>query len=180
MKAFLNRPAVFHGIMAGLVVFALKLAMFFSGNWSFKLSPYYLYVSFIPIAVGMILGSLGEKKRVELYNYWKALLSCILVSFIAVFIAQLAEQVIYRKLDKSLAEKTKIQMVIAETEALKKVKLFSQKNKDFFIETMEKSDPKDMYSIANLLVAIPTYTFLNGIWGLLIANFTRKRIPKVE
>lgn len=178
MNQFFKRPVVFHGLMAGAVLFAIKLALYFSGNWIFKLSPTYAFVSFTPVLVGMFLGSSGEAKLNDSFNYWRALLACLTVTIIAVTISLLAEQVIYRAIDPSLAAKTKDFMLKADFEAFKKIKFVTAKDKQFFLDQLEKSNPKEIYSIVNLIIAIPTYTFLNGIWGFLVANYTRKR--KVE
>lgn len=179
MVQWYKRPVVMHGLLGGAVSFAFKLSLYYTGNWFFKLNPYYVMISFLPVGTGMILGSLGEKKLIGNYGYWRALLSCVIVSAIAVAVALLAEQIIYRALDPQLALKTRDQMVVVQEQSFAKMNFLSKSDKSAYLKILMESDPAAMYSLSYFFSGVVTYTILNSMWGFLIAAYTRRRTQPI-
>lgn len=167
-----------HGLMAGALLFVIKWVMFLTGHWMFKVSPYYAFATFIPILIGMFMASMAEQKLREKYNFWQALLVCLVVIAVAVFLSQLAEQFIYR-FNPQLAVKTKEMMLKVDYEAFKKIKFVTEKDKQDYLTLLENADPKEMYSIVSMIFSIVTYTVLNTFWGIFVALLTRKRVAPI-
>jgi hypothetical protein len=176
MKRLLLYPSIFHGIMMGLVLFAIKLTLFLGGKWMFRLDSGYALASFIAILLAMYFGSRGERIRHSFYSYWQAVVSCIKVAAIAVSISLAADMLIYRVLDKTLAAKATAFNVSMLKENLSKVHFFSNAVKTELIKKTEATNPMDSFSWSGYLAGVFSFTVLNSFWALLVGLFTRRRI----
>jgi hypothetical protein len=174
MKNILTRPAVLHGIMAGLVLLAIKIVLAVSGNWSFRLQTTYNVLAFLLIILAIVFSGITEKRKQKSVSYGKALLNALTTILICVFLSLLGDQIAYRTQSKLAENAMAFQLEIAN-DNLNKMTMFSDSYKEKFLSTLENADPKDLYSITAFISSWLLYSFLNGIWALAIAAFTRKR-----
>lgn len=139
-----------------------------------RLGQMYNYGAWVIICIAMIMGALGDKRVRQVFGYWNAFLSCIVAAFVALFISVTADQILYRVVDSSLAEKSKTFQLEQAYENLNKMKFFSDADKEKLISSIEKMDPKEIYSFTSYLTQIVMYTLLNGLWGFIIAAFVKR------
>lgn len=179
MNFIKSRPWLMHGLLGGLVLFSAKLVLCFSGHWTLRLEGTYSFLSFFMILISMFMGNTGEKKLREKFGYWQAWIRATLTMLVVVFISMLGDQVAYRT-QPDLAEKTKTYNLEQLEKGMGQVKLFSGSLSDQIIEEAEAMPASQIYSIGSFIANLFTFSFLNAIWALIVAAFTRKRIEIQE
>jgi hypothetical protein len=115
----------------------------------------------------------------EKFGYWQAWIRATLTMLVVVFISMLGDQVAYRT-QPDLAEKTKTYNLEQLEKGMGQVKLFSGSFSDQIIEEAEAMPASQIYSIGSFIANLFTFSFLNAIWALIVAAFTRKRIEIQE
>jgi hypothetical protein len=173
---FFKRPAVFHGLLTGMLILAAKFVFYVSHHWEYVHSASFPYLTFLLMVISIFMAANSEKKIFgATFTYWKAFLSGLIVISVAVIISLLADQVLYRIIDTTLKEQTiAIQMEMFQ-EGVGKIKEISNANKDMMIEEIKKSDPSSLYSF---FMGIFVKIFFNALFLLIIALFTRQKVDR--
>jgi hypothetical protein len=178
LKLFLSRPAVFHGVLTGGIVFLAKFTFYLTHHWELCFSNSFPLASFLLIVGGVLMGGFAERKiYLEKFTYSKALLSGLITIFFIVLLSGIADQVLYRVIDTDLKAQTVSINLQKTTESFKLLgdKFLSNEDKDKVLEEIRKADPA---SFASFFMGIPVKVFMNGIFMLLIAVFTRVKPDK--
>jgi hypothetical protein len=167
------RPAVIHGLLAGALLFLVKIVFFASGHWQLRFTPYYPMLSFLPIYAAMMFGGRAERQLFgKDFKYWRALKSAMLTILIIVSISGLAEFIIYTTSDEVLQSSIEIlrkQMI----EGFRYIgKMYSTKQKDEMIQAINPS------SFSYLIPQMFGFFVSNGFTALLIARFTMFKADK--
>jgi hypothetical protein len=174
MNEIFKRPAVFHGIMGGAVLLAIKLVLMFTGNWIFRLQFTYNTVASVVVILAMIFTGIALRKDRSVLTYGTVLGQLLLNTALVVFMALLGDQIAYR-VKPALAEQAREFNVENGVKNLGQVKMFSDEMREKMIEEIEKVKAQDFYSISTFLVNWITFTLFNGIAALILAAFLRKK-----
>ncbi|MBS3913121.1 MAG: DUF4199 domain-containing protein [Bacteroidetes bacterium] len=166
-------PALFHGILGGLVVMAAKLVLAYTGNWTIKLGGGFNMLAFLMVMLAVIFAGMAIRKIAQSVNYGRALLHGLITVSVVVFIAQIGEQIAYRT-KPGLAQVTKEFQIETMNKEMGKVKLFSGAFKEKMITELEKMEPSDIYGMVTFVGNVFTYIILDMLFVLVLAIFLRK------
>ncbi len=161
------RPAIVHGLLAGALLFLVKMVFFASGHWHLRFTPFYPMMSFLPIYAAMMLAGRAERQLFNKdFKYWRALKSAMLTILIVVVISGIAELLIYKMSDEVLQNSISIlrEQMIQSFKYLGQ--LYSTKVKDEMIQSIDPS------SLTYLVPQMFGFIVSNGIIALVIARFT--------
>ncbi len=161
------RPAIVHGLLAGALLFLVKMVFFASGHWQLRFTPFYPMMSFLPIYAAMMLAGRAERQLFNKdFKYWRALKSAMLTILIVVVISGIAELLIYKMSDEVLQNSISIlrEQMIQSFKYLGQ--LYSMKVKDEMIQSIDPS------SLTYLVPQMFGFIVSNGIIALVIARFT--------
>lgn len=167
------RPAVLHGLLAGALLFLVKIVFFASGHWQLRFAPFYPMLSFLPIYAAMMLAGKTERQLFNKdFKYWRALKSAMLTISITVIISGFAEFIIYSMSEEVL--KSSIALLREQMiESFKYIgKWYSTKQKDEMIQAINPS------SLSYLIPQIFGFIVSNGFVALVIARFTMFKADK--
>lgn len=167
------RPAVLHGLLAGALLFLVKMVFFMSGHWQLRFAPFYPMLSFLPIYAAMILAGRAERQLFNKdFKYWRALKSAMLTISIIVMISGMAELIVYSVSEEVLQKSIGIlreQMI----ESFKYIgQIYSTKVKDEMIQSIDPS------SITYIVSQMFGFIVSNGFIALVIARFTKFKADK--
>lgn len=176
VSEFFKRPAVFHGLLTGLLILAAKFVFYISHHWEYVHAPSFPYLTFLLISISIFMAANAEKKIVgQAFNYWTAFKSGLIVVAFSVMLSLSADQILYRLVDSTLKEQTiAIQMDMFQ-EGIAKVNMFSNEQKDQMIEEIKNGDPSSWY---NFFMGMVVKIFFNSLFLLIIALFTRQKPDK--
>jgi len=172
-KLFFNRPAVLHGLLAGSLLFAVKMVFLFSGNFDYRYSPTFPMLSFLPIYAAILISGKAERAiQGEVYTYKRALFAALRTISIAVLISLLADKV-------ALSSSPQVLTQVIEIERAQKLEIFKalpnlydNSQKDFIMSNIH---PNNWMEIIGKMIGL---IISNGLLALIVVNSTKFRKPK--
>jgi hypothetical protein len=175
LQMIFNRPAVLHGLLAGVLLFAVKMVFLFSGNFDYRYSPTFPMLSFLPIYAAILISGKAERAiHGEVYTYKRALFAALRTISIAVVISILADKI-------ALSSSPQVLTQVIEIERAQKLEIFkalpnlyNNSQKDFIMSNIH---PNDWLEIIGKMIGL---IFSNGLLALIIVNSTKFRKPKNE
>ena len=175
LQLFFNRPAVLHGLLAGVLLFAVKMVFLFSGNFDYRYSPTFPMLSFLPIYAAILISGKAERAiQGEVYTYKRALFAALKTISIAVVFSILADKL-------ALSSGPQVLNQVIEIERAQKLEIFkalpnlyNNSQKDFIMSNIH---PNNWLEIIGKMIGL---IFSNGLLALLIVNSTKFRKPKNE
>jgi hypothetical protein len=173
LKLFFNRPAVLHGLLAGSLLFAVKMVFLFSGNFDYRYSPTFPMLSFLPIYAAILISGKAERAiQGEVYTYKRALFAALRTISIAVLISLLADKV-------ALSSSPQVLTQVIEIERAQKLEIFKalpnlydNSQKDFIMSNIH---PNNWMEIIGKMIGL---IISNGLLALIVVNSTKFRKPK--
>jgi hypothetical protein len=179
------------GSLAGVLIFMSKMVVFKSGTWEFVYAPAFGMVTGIVLIVAMVIGTQGDRKIWEenggsyftlqtddtnavgfgVYSFWRAFGSCIRVLMIALLFSGLADFVLMNWVDASLIDQTK-NLRIEQVKNTYSVLGFDNDQIDYAINEVKRTD---LGSFSNMMVEVSNKLFVNGLVGLIVAAFLRRK-----
>lgn len=178
MNRFIQRPLFFHGLMAAIGLFAVKFTFYLTHHWEYNLSPVFLFSSWLFIMLAMVMAGLAERRQAETFGYWRALSVCLIVISMALCGALLAEQILYRLVDTSLADQMKQADMNMTLEMLQKNTMIGDAEKNRILAIKSKAQPGDYYSLTYALSFFLAKFVGNGLFALIIAGVWLRIRPK--
>jgi hypothetical protein len=189
--AFRLLPTYVQGFLAGVLIFISKMVVYKSGSWEFIYAPAFGLVTGIVLIVAMVIGTQGDRKLWEenggsyftihnidtntsgygVYSYWKAFGSCIRVLMIALLFSGLADFILMNWVDVSLIDQTK-NLRIEQIKNTYGVLGFDNDQIDYAINEVKRID---LGSFSNMIVEVSNKLFVNGLVGLIVAAFLRRK-----
>lgn len=173
LQLFFKRPAVLHGLLAGALLFAVKMIFLFSGHFDYRYSPTFPMLSFLPIYAAILISGKAEKAiQGELFTYKRALFVALRTISIAVVISVMADKI-------ALSSSPQVLNQVIEIERAQKLEIFKalpnlydNTQKDFIMSNIH---PNDWLEIIGKIIGL---ILSNGLLALLIVNSTKFRKPK--
>ena len=173
LQLFFKRPAVLHGLLAGTLLFAVKMIFLFSGHFDYRYSPTFPMLSFLPIYAAILISGKAEKAiQRELFTYKRALFAALRTISIAVVISVMADKI-------ALSSSPQVLNQVIEIERAQKLEIFKalpnlydNTQKDFIMSNIH---PNDWLEIIGKIIGL---ILSNGLLALLIVNSTKFRKPK--
>jgi hypothetical protein len=175
LQLILNRPAVLHGLLAGALLFAVKMVFLFAGNFDYRYSPTFPMLSFLPIYAAILISGKAERAiQGEVYTYKRALFAALRTISIAVLISILADKIVLSSSPQVLTQVIEIERA-QKLEIFKALpNLYDNAQKDFIMSNIH---PNDWVEIMGKMVGL---IFSNGLLALIIVNSTKFRKDKNE
>jgi hypothetical protein len=175
LQLFFKRPAVLHGMLAGTLLFAVKMIFLFSGNFDYRYSPTFPMLSFLPIYAAILISGKAERAiQGEVYTYKKAFFAALRTISIAVLISVIADKI-------ALSSSAQVLTQTIEIERAQKLEIFQalpnlydNSQKDFIMSNIH---PNHWLEIIGKMIGL---IFSNGLLALIIVNSTKFRKPKNE
>ena len=184
-------PSYIQGSLAGVLIFISKLVVYKSGTWEFVYAPAFGLVTGIVLIVAMVIGTQGDRKLWEdnggsyfsisnmdthtggfgVFSFWRAFGSCIRVLMIALLFSGLADFVLMNWVDASLIDQTK-NLRVEQVKNTYGVLGFDNDQIDFAISEVKRTD---LGSFSNMIVEVSNKLFVNGLVGLVVAAFLRRK-----
>jgi hypothetical protein len=173
LQIFFKRPAVLHGLIAGALLFAVKMVFLFSGNFDYRYSPTFPMLSFLPIYAAILISGKAERAiQGEIYTYKRALFAALRTIAIAVFISIMADKI-------ALSASPQVLNQVIEIERAQKLEIFKalpnlydNSQKDFIMSNIH---PNNWWEIIGKMIGL---IISNGLLALIIVNSTKFRKPK--
>jgi hypothetical protein len=189
--AFKLLPSYIQGFIAGLLVFVSKLVIYKSNSWEFVYAPAFGLVTGLVLIVAMVIGTQTDRRHWEsnggsyfsfigendssgrngVFGFWNAFGSCIRVLMIALLLSGLADFILMNWVDVTLIEQTK-NLRIEQIKNTYAVLGFDNDQIDFAINEIRQLD---LASFKNMLVEVSNKLFVNGLVGLVVAAFLRRK-----
>jgi hypothetical protein len=175
LQLFFKRPAVIHGLIAGALLFAVKMVFLFSGNFDYRYSPTFPMLSFLPLYAAILISGKAERAiQGEVYTYKRALFAALRTISIAVVISILADKF-------ALSTSPQVLSQVIEIERAQKLEIFKalpnlydNSQKDFIMSNIH---PNNWLEIIGKMIGL---IISNGLLALVIVNSTKFRKPKNE
>ncbi len=178
MRSFFSRASFINGVIAGVLIFAVKFILYMTGNWQMRFDQGFTYGSFIILLAAMYLGGRGDRKNQEQYTYWQAMLSCTIAALTALFIAGLADPILY-VINPDLVNQTRNIVIQAAAKAMDNAKI-SDEIKDKAMAEVEKMKPEDIKGVIPFLMNWLGKSIMNGIFGFAVAAFLYRKKAKFD
>lgn len=176
IRRFLSRPAVFHGVLAGLVIAACKFSFYLFKHWEYNLSPIFLISSFGLLLFSVFMACTAERNlKKEQYAYFNAIGTGMLVLLVAILSGILAEQMMYRIIDHDLGAQMKQADLDLTLKSFENNKIFSEEQKQNILAEKQKLSAEDYYSFRAAAISFLNRMTGNGLFVLLLALFFRKK-----
>ena len=176
MRSLFNRASLINGVIAGVLIFAIKFILYMTGNWQMRFDPVFAYGSFAIMVGAMFLGSRGDRKHMASYGYWQAMLSCMITIASCVIISGIADQTLYL-MNKDLAEQTLANMKQTTYEKIQKAPAGFRAQAEKRIDEMTVHDIK---GIAPYAMQVGAQILANGIMAFAVAAFLYRRKAKFD
>jgi hypothetical protein len=175
LQLFFKRPSVIHGLIAGALLFAVKMVFLFAGNFDYRYSPTFPMLSFLPIYAAILISGKAERAiQGEIYTYKRAFFAALRTISIAVVISILADKI-------ALSSSPQVLNQVIEIERAQKLEIFKalpnlydNSQKDFIMSNIH---PNNWLEIIGKMIGL---IFSNGLLALIIVNSTKFRKPKNE
>lgn len=182
MGRLLSRPALFHGLLAGLVIAACKFSFYLFSHWEYNLSPIFLISSFGLLMFSVFMACTAERNlKKEQYGYINAMGTGMLVLLVAITMGIFAEQVMYRMIDNDLGAQMKQADLELTLKSFENNKIFSEEQKQSILAEKQKLSAEDYYSFRAAGISFLNRMTGNGLFVLLLALiFRRKRAISPE
>ncbi len=189
-------PSYLQGAIAGVLVFVSKIVIYTSQHWEFVYAPAFGMVTGLVLIVAMVIGTQNDRSLWEknggsffrnldsdetasaetvsgygLFSFWRAFGSCIRVLTVALLFSGLADYILMNWVDVSLVEQTK-NLRIEQVKNTYAVLGFSNDQIDFAISEIKNMQ---LASFKNTIVEVANKLFVNGLVGLIVAAFLRRK-----
>ena len=183
-------PSYVQGAIAGALIFVSKHVIYMSHSWQFIYAPAFGLITGIVLIVAMVLGAQSDRAqweahggsffmdraadgvgKVSVFNFWRAFGSCIRVLTVALLLSGLADYILMNFVDSSLMEQTK-SLRIEQIKNTYAVLGFDNDSIDYAIQEVKSLD---LASFKNVLVEMANKIFANGLMGLIVAAFLRRK-----
>jgi hypothetical protein len=124
----------------------------------------------------MVMGARGDRRNVEVYPYWQAMLSCMIVIIGCLFIAGLADPILYL-MDKNLPEQT---LSYIRQSTYKSIEKAPEAWREKLTQQLDKMKASDLTGIVPFLAGWLSKSIANGIMAFAVAAFLFRRKAKFD
>jgi len=183
-------PSYVQGAIAGVLVFVSKNVIYISHNWPFVFAPAFGLVTGLVLIVAMVLGTQSDRalwesnggsyfldRREEatgnksVFRFWVAFGSCIRVLTVALLLSGMADYILMNFIDGSLVEQTRN----LKLEQIKNAYTLLGMDNETIDYAVKEIKSLNLASFSNVMVEVANKLFSNGLMGLIVAAFLRRK-----